>query len=96
RNAIQAIPEDRKGKIDVSLSKQNHSFIVAVKDNGTGIADEVFDKIFVPNFTTKTHGMGLGLAMVKNIVETCNGQIWFETSKGKGTTFYVSFPEYLE
>jgi signal transduction histidine kinase len=96
RNAIQAIPEDRKGKIEVSLTKQNHSFIVAVKDNGAGIADEVIDKIFVPNFTTKTHGMGLGLAMVKNIVESCNGQIWFETSKGKGTTFYVSFPEYLD
>ncbi|MCX6310124.1 MAG: HAMP domain-containing sensor histidine kinase [Bacteroidetes bacterium] len=96
RNAIQAIPEDRKGRIDVTLSKQNQNFIVAVKDNGAGIADEVFDKIFVPNFTTKTTGMGLGLAMVKNIVESCNGQIWFETSKGKGTTFYVSFPEYAE
>ncbi len=96
RNAIQAIPEDRKGRIDVTLSKQNQTFIVAVKDNGSGIADEVFDKIFVPNFTTKTHGMGLGLAMVKNIVETCNGQIWFETSKGKGTTFYVSFAQHLD
>ncbi|CAN5254989.1 HAMP domain-containing sensor histidine kinase [soil metagenome] len=96
RNAIQAIPEERKGKIDVTLSKQNNMFIVAVKDNGTGIADEVFDKIFVPNFTTKTHGMGLGLAMVKNIVESCNGQIWFETSKGNGTTFYVSFQEHVE
>lgn len=94
RNAIQAIPEDRKGRIDVTLSRQKHNFIVTVKDNGSGIADEVFDKIFVPNFTTKTHGMGLGLAMVKNIVETCNGQIWFETSKGHGTSFYVSFPEY--
>jgi signal transduction histidine kinase len=96
RNAIQAIPEDRKGRIEVTLSKQNMNFLVAVKDNGSGIADEVFDKIFVPNFTTKTHGMGLGLAMVKNIVETCNGKIWFETSKGHGTTFYVSFPEYTE
>ncbi len=96
RNAIQAIPEDRQGRIDVSLSRQNNNFIVAVKDNGAGIADEVIDKIFVPNFTTKTHGMGLGLAMVKNIVESCNGQIWFETTKGKGTTFFVSFPEYEE
>lgn len=96
RNAIQAIPENRRGEIEVTLSKQNLNFVVAVKDNGTGIADEVYDKIFVPNFTTKTHGMGLGLAMVKNIVETCNGKIWFETSKGHGTTFYVSFPELSE
>jgi signal transduction histidine kinase len=95
RNAIQAIPEDRKGKIDVTLTKQGSNFIVAVKDNGAGIADEVIDKIFVPNFTTKTTGMGLGLAMVKNIVESCNGTIWFETAKEKGTTFYVSFPEYI-
>lgn len=96
RNAIQAIPEDRKGLIAVTLSKQGKNFIVAVKDNGTGIADEVIEKIFVPNFTTKTTGMGLGLAMVKNIVESGNGQIWFETTKGKGTIFYVSFPEYVE
>lgn len=96
RNAIQAIPEERKGRIDVTLSKQGKNFIIAVKDNGTGIADEVIDKIFVPNFTTKTAGMGLGLAMVKNIVESCNGHIWFETVKDKGTTFFVSFPEYKD
>lgn len=96
RNAIQAIPEDRKGRIDVTLSKQGKNFIIAVKDNGTGIAEEVIDKIFVPNFTTKTAGMGLGLAMVKNIVESCNGQIWFDTTKDKGTTFFVSFPEYTD
>lgn len=96
RNAIQAIPEERKGRIDVSLTKEGHDFVIAVKDNGTGIADEVIDKIFVPNFTTKTAGMGLGLAMVKNIVESCNGNIWFETEKDKGTTFFVSFPEYID
>ncbi|MBI3511824.1 MAG: GHKL domain-containing protein [Bacteroidetes bacterium] len=95
RNAIQAIPEDRKGKIEVTLSRHGKNFIVAVKDNGHGIADEVLDKIFVPNFTTKTTGMGLGLAMVKNIVESCNGTIWFETAKDKGTTFSVGFPEYV-
>ncbi|HTF05849.1 MAG TPA: ATP-binding protein [Bacteroidia bacterium] len=96
RNAIQAIPEGRKGKVIVELSRQNKHFIVSVKDNGTGIADEVIDKIFVPNFTTKSTGMGLGLAMVKNIVEGCGGMIWFETTRDKGTTFYVSFDEVTE
>lgn len=96
RNGIQAIPEDRQGRIEVSLTKQGKNFIIAVKDNGTGISEEVIDKIFVPNFTTKTAGMGLGLAMVKNIVESASGMIWFETTKGKGTTFFVSFPEYHE
>lgn len=93
RNAIQAIPEGRKGKVEVSLSKQGRHYIVAVKDNGTGISDEVIDKIFVPNFTTKSTGMGLGLAMVKNIIEGCGGMIWFETKKDVGTTFFVSFDE---
>lgn len=96
RNAIQAIPEGRKGKVDVQISRQGKHFIVAVKDNGTGIADEVIDKIFVPNFTTKSTGMGLGLAMVKNIVEGCGGMIWFETTKDRGTTFFVSFDEAVD
>jgi signal transduction histidine kinase len=61
-----------------------------VKDNGTGIPPDRIDKIFMPNFTTKSTGMGLGLAMVKNIVENAGGQIWFETSQNIGTTFYVS------
>jgi len=56
----------------------------------------VVDKIFVPNFTTKTTGMGLGLAMVKNIVEGCDGKIWFETKENVGSTFYVSLPEHKE
>jgi signal transduction histidine kinase len=96
KNAIQAIPEDRKGLIEVTLKKSRDQVVVSVKDNGTGIDDEVVDKIFVPNFTTKSTGMGLGLAMVKNIVEGFNGRIWFETSAGKGTTFYVALPEYRE
>ncbi|MCB9191692.1 MAG: HAMP domain-containing histidine kinase [Flavobacteriales bacterium] len=56
-----------------------------------GIPEELREKIFVPNFTTKSSGMGLGLAMVKNIVETCNGKIWFESEIGKGTVF-ISLP----
>ncbi|MGL4599661.1 MAG: ATP-binding protein [Bacteroidia bacterium] len=96
KNALQAIPEEREGKIEVRLTHAEHKFIVAVTDNGTGISDEVIDKIFVPNFTTKNTGMGLGLAMVKNIVESSNGSIWFETKAGLGTTFYVSFAEYLD
>jgi two-component system, NtrC family, nitrogen regulation sensor histidine kinase NtrY len=96
RNGIQAIPENKKGVISISLSKQNQTFVFAIKDNGVGIPDDMYDKIFVPNFTTKTHGMGLGLAIVKNSVESCNGKVWFETIKEIGTTFYVSFPEYLD
>jgi nitrogen fixation/metabolism regulation signal transduction histidine kinase len=95
-NAIQSIPEDRKGKIDVSLEKQNNMAIVKIKDNGRGIPDELKDKMFTPNFTTKSSGMGLGLAITKNIIENIHGQISFETSPGKGTTFILELPEYSD
>jgi signal transduction histidine kinase len=92
KNAIQAIPEDRKGEIEITLDLENDQYLVAVKDNGSGISDDAIEKIFMPNFTTKTGGMGLGLAMVKNILEGAGGKIWFETKAGQGTTFYLTFP----
>jgi two-component system nitrogen regulation sensor histidine kinase NtrY len=95
KNAIQAVPPDRKGKIQLSMDRSSEGhFVVAVADNGIGIPQELFQKIFVPNFTTKTGGMGLGLAMVKNILENFNGKIWFSTCIGHGSVFYVSLPEY--
>jgi len=96
KNAIQAIPEDRKGIINVELGSKDGMLVIAIKDNGTGIPPELIDKIFVPNFTTKTGGMGLGLAMVKSIVETFGGKIHFETEKNKGSVFYVYLPEFVE
>jgi len=92
KNALQAIPEDRETQIEVSLSHKNKLLLIAIKDNGTGITAAQKDKIFVPNFTTKTTGMGLGLAMVKNIVEAANGNIWFDTEENVGTTFFIEFP----
>ncbi|MGB3946778.1 MAG: ATP-binding protein [Bacteroidia bacterium] len=89
KNAIQAIPEDRAGKIEVVLKKSDNYFLISIADNGTGIAEDVVSKIFTPNFTTKTTGMGLGLAMVKSIVESIGGKITFETALNKGTVFYV-------
>ncbi len=92
KNAIQAIPETRKGKIEVNLKQKDQKVEVTIADNGIGIEPEQQEKIFVPNFTTKTSGMGLGLAMVKNIVENSRGKIRFDSTPNKGTTFYISFP----
>jgi signal transduction histidine kinase len=92
KNAAQAINDVDKGKIDIRLSSTETSFLVRISDNGVGIPAEQKDKIFSPNFTTKTGGMGLGLAMVKNIVESYQGKIWFESEQGSGTTFFVEFP----
>jgi signal transduction histidine kinase len=92
KNAIQAIPDDYEGKVDVYLRKKDNGFVFEVKDNGVGIDPEKIEKIFTPNFTTKSTGMGLGLAMVKNIVESSGGKIWFETSHSHGTSFFVLLP----
>jgi len=93
KNAIQAIPSSIEGKINVVISQKENNYLIEVKDNGSGISDDKKDKIFVPNFTTKSTGMGLGLAMVKNIVENANGSIWFETKKAIGTSFFIKFPK---
>ncbi|MGE5944343.1 MAG: sensor histidine kinase, partial [Flavobacteriales bacterium] len=92
KNAIQAISEDRKPRIIVNVSSKLNDVVITVSDNGVGVSEENKEKVFEPKFTTKTSGMGLGLAMVKNIVETYNGTITFETEKDKGTTFTVIFP----
>ena len=63
-----------------------------VSDNGTGIPDELKKKMFTPNFTTKSSGMGLGLSIVKRYVENANGKIWFESNSDMGTNFYIEFP----
>jgi len=94
KNSIQAIPNDQKGEIEILLKKQNNQFIIQVKDNGSGIRKDQTDKIFTPNFTTKTGGTGLGLAMTKNIIESFNGKIWFETIEGTGTSFFISLPTF--
>ena len=96
KNAIQAIPEDRKGKILINLTHDQgeQRIIASVKDNGTGISKAMQEKVFYPNFTTKNSGMGLGLAISKNIIEAANGQIYFHTEENHGTTFFIELPIY--
>ncbi len=94
KNAIQAIPEDRKGKISIGLETNEIFAIVEVIDNGRGIPVELGDKLFQPNFTTKSSGMGMGLAIVKNIIEHAGGEIRYDTVPGEGTTFIVNLPLY--
>jgi two-component system, NtrC family, nitrogen regulation sensor histidine kinase NtrY len=92
KNAIQAIPEDRRGKIEIELSQSANNALIRVSDNGTGIPDHMKEKVFAPNFTTKSSGTGLGLAISANMIESFNGKIYFETTFGKGTDFYISIP----
>jgi signal transduction histidine kinase len=91
-NAIEACVGNGICRIEVNEEQINETIKISVKDNGEGIAPEMQSKIFIPNFTTKSSGTGLGLAMCKGIVEQAKGKIWFETGEGRGTTFYVELP----
>jgi signal transduction histidine kinase len=92
RNAIQAIPSTQKGRVVVELDCDDEFVKISITDNGCGISEEVAGKLFTPNFTTKSSGMGLGLSIVKNIITVSQGEISFTTQVNVGTTFYVKFP----
>ena len=92
KNAVQAIPEDQPGRIRLSLQVHNKKALIQVSDNGIGIPIEQEEDIFIPNFTTKSSGTGIGLAMSKTIVEMAKGSIYFESEVNKGTDFFVELP----
>jgi signal transduction histidine kinase len=93
KNAVQATKTTEDPKILVEVNDLDTQVEITVTDNGTGISEDNLPMIFEPKFTTKTSGMGLGLAMVKNIVETYKGTITFTTQEGEGTVFRVIFPK---
>jgi len=92
KNGIQAIPAGQKGEISITVNKIQSVALISISDNGTGISKDAEDHLFEPNFTTKTSGMGLGLSIVRNILNNFNGKIWHETSETEGTRFYVEIP----
>jgi signal transduction histidine kinase len=92
-NAIEASDEAGAAEpVVVSAEAQEAEVVIAVEDLGVGIAEGELDRIFEPRFTTKNHGLGLGLAMVKSIAEQAGGRVWVKSQEGKGATFYVSLP----
>jgi two-component system nitrogen regulation sensor histidine kinase NtrY len=94
KNAVQAIPEDRDGVISIALSDEEDKILVEIRDNGKGISKDQESKIFVPNFSTKTSGMGLGLAMCRKMMDQAGGRIYFESEEGVGTQFFIEFPKH--
>ncbi|NOZ35380.1 MAG: GHKL domain-containing protein [Chlorobi bacterium] len=91
KNAVQAIPKNKKGEIKISLKNEKNKAVVVIKDNGKGITESQKKQLFEPSFTTKTKGMGIGLAIVKNIITSAGGNISFESKENKGTAFIVEF-----
>ena len=93
KNAIQSIPENQEIKsVVVEILKEDTNFVLKISDNGIGISTENAAYIFEPKFTTKNSGMGLGLAIIKKIIENYNGSITFESEEKKGTLFTVKLP----
>lgn len=92
KNAVEAIPAERKGHIGIILTHTDQDLFIEVNDNGNGISEELKEKIFNPNFTTKSSGTGLGLAFVKQAIENMLGSITFETHPGNGTSFFIRLP----
>lgn len=91
-NGMQSVAAGTKPHIRVWLWMSDKAVFLEISDNGKGIPKSLKDKIFIPNFSTKSQGSGLGLAIAKSGVETAGGKIWFETEEGKGSTFFLTFP----
>jgi len=91
-NGIQAVPNSRKPIIDVLLKINNEKVLIEIRDNGTGIDEDITHKVFLPNFSTKFTGSGIGLALAKRGIEHAGGKIWFETEKEMGTSFFIEMP----
>jgi signal transduction histidine kinase len=90
QNALQAMPNS--GRLTINACQKDDRILISIEDTGVGIPEEVKPKIFMPMMTTKSKGQGLGLAVVKRLVEALNGAITFESQEGKGTIFTVELP----
>ena len=90
-NAIQSYIESPY-YLEVGLQVKDDKFLLAIKDRGQGISDLDVSNIFKPYFTTKENGIGIGLAFAKKGVEQAGGNIWFETEKEVGTSFFIKMP----
>jgi nitrogen fixation/metabolism regulation signal transduction histidine kinase len=95
KNAVQSIPEDRAPQISIHLFSDDADIVIEIKDNGSGVPEAIEDRIFEPKFTTKTSGMGLGLPMIKNMIDTYNGSIHFSSIIDEGSQFTVRFPKHF-
>lgn len=93
KNAVQAVESVEAPQLTILISETNTSFNISVKDNGIGISAEQSERIFEPNFTTKSSGTGLGLAMSKSIVDQMGGVITFDSLENRGTTFTIELPK---
>jgi two-component system nitrogen regulation sensor histidine kinase NtrY len=91
-NAIQSVPVDKHPQVLIEVSSTGDLVNISISDNGVGISESIRDKVFLPNFSTKDTGSGIGLAVAKRGIEHAGGRIWFETKLLVGTTFFIELP----
>ena len=91
-NAIEAMPPNGKGELEIEIETAGGKHVVRVKDNGCGIPEENISRLFEPYFTSKRNGMGLGLASTLNILQSHKAQVDVVSALNTGTTFTISFP----
>jgi len=92
KNGIQAVPAERNAEIHITTTLSLNRVTIAIQDNGNGIPKDRIDKMFMPYFTSKSSGTGIGLSMTKNMIEISKGTITFETKENSGTIFYITLP----
>ncbi len=92
KNAQEALADISKGSITLKASSDHENIFIQVHDNGSGIPEDIMDQIFVPFFTTKDYGSGIGLSLSKQIMQNHKGAITVNSSVNKGTTFTLKFP----
>ena len=92
KNAIQAVDNKENGCIKITLNRLGDRYEIKIEDNGCGIKEEDKAKIFFPNFTTKSSGMGVGLSVSHDIIQAMGGNISFESTEGIGTVFTIDIP----
>jgi signal transduction histidine kinase len=95
-NAFQSAQPGKAMQVRVTLTRENGNYVIEFRDTGKGITNEEAERIFSPHFTTKHSGSGLGLAISKQAIEQMKGRIWFETTPGSGSSFYISLPAISE
>lgn len=92
KNAIQSYDDTSDVNIDIHLAIVRNQYCLSIRDNGKGIPEDIADKIYTPNFTTKSSGSGLGLPITKKIIKSFGGELSFHSKVGEGTTFYILLP----
>ncbi|RJE70570.1 HAMP domain-containing sensor histidine kinase [Reichenbachiella sp. MSK19-1] len=92
-NAFQAMKREELPSLQVTLARKGSLILITFSDHGDGIPEDIKEKVFVPNFSTKESGSGIGLAVAKRGIEHAGGAIWFESAVGQGTTFFIQMED---